>query len=214
MLRATLGHVCVLAFGLAGSLVLAQEFSADIVNPTKESGGMNKIYVGKDKIRIGIEERKSGPGAIIIDPVEHKNVVLMPERHMYMEGMMGQATPLAFNFWRPQDANDACPQWKETSEKMAERTKSERQLGSCKRIGSDVVNGRSTVKYEGTDADSKKTSYFWVDTKLRFVIKMQTSTGNGFEMQNIQEGAQPGSLFEIPAGYTKFDMGALMKQKQ
>lgn len=213
MLRVTLRHVCVLAFGVAGSLALAQEFSAEVVSPKRDNGGMNKIYVGKDKIRIGMEERKSGPGAIIIDPVEHKNLVLMPERHMYMEGLMGQATPLAFNFWRPKDVNEACSQWKETAEKVAERTKSERQLGSCKKIGSDVVNGRGAVKYEGTDVDNKKTSYIWVDTKLRFVVKMQTSTGDGFEMQNIQEGSQPASLFEIPAGYTKFDMGAMMQQR-
>jgi len=33
-------------------------------------------------------------------------------------------------------------------------------------------------------------------------------------MRNIQEGAQPASLFEIPAGYTKMDMGSMMQQKQ
>jgi hypothetical protein len=36
----------------------------------------------------------------------------------------------------------------------------------------------------------------------------------GIELHNIQEGSQPASLFEIPAGYTKFDMGAMMRQRQ
>jgi hypothetical protein len=31
-------------------------------------------------------------------------------------------------------------------------------------------------------------------------------------VRNIQEGSQPASLFEVPAGYTKFDMGGAMKQ--
>jgi hypothetical protein len=33
------------------------------------------------------------------------------------------------------------------------------------------------------------------------------------ELRNIQEGSQPASLFEIPAGYTKFDMGGAMRQR-
>ena len=52
-------------------------------------------------------------------------------------------------------------------------------------------------------------------------LKMETrrlpsaSTGpkNGSgEMQNIKEGPQPASLFEIPAGYTKMDMGGMMQK--
>jgi hypothetical protein len=32
-------------------------------------------------------------------------------------------------------------------------------------------------------------------------------------LQNIQEGPQPSSLFEPPAGFTKMDMGGMMKRQ-
>jgi len=52
----------------------------------------------------------------------------------------------------------------------------------------------------------------WLDPKLRFPVKWEGKNGSG-ELRNIQEGSQPSSLFEIPSGYTKFDMGAMMKQQ-
>ena len=45
-----------------------------------------------------------------------------------------------------------------------------------------------------------------------FPVKWDGKNGGG-EMQNIQEGPQPASLFEIPAGYTKMDMGGMMQQQ-
>ena len=54
---------------------------------------------------------------------------------------------------------------------------------------------------------------FWLDPKLRFPVKWQGKDGSG-EMRNIQEGPQPASLFEVPAGYTKMDMGGMMQQRQ
>ncbi len=77
--------------------------------------------------------------------------------------------------------------------------------GSCHKIGSETVNGRSTVKYEGTNAKGE-TSNVWVDPKLRFPVKWEGKNGS-WELRNIQEGTQPASLFEIPADYKKFDMG-------
>jgi hypothetical protein len=170
------------------------------------------VYVGKDKMRFEVQE-KSGLGGIIVDQTKHTTIALMPDKHMYMEMQPNQMTPMAFSFWRPDDANDACPQWKEAAEKAGVHSKSGSKLGSCQKIGSETLNGRSTVKYEGTNADDKKSGYVWVDAKLRYVVKVLGADGNGMEMRNIQEGSQPASLFEVPTGYTKFDMGAMMKQR-
>ena len=79
-------------------------------------------------------------------------------------------------------------------------------------MGSDTVNGRSAIKYEGTNA-SGDSGTFWVDPKIAFPIKWQGKNSSG-ELRNIQEGSQPGSLFEVPAGYTKFDMGGMMQRQQ
>jgi hypothetical protein len=43
-------------------------------------------------------------------------------------------------------------------------------------------------------------------------VKWQGKSSSG-ELRDIQEGAQPASLFEVPAGFTKFDMGSMMQQR-
>ena len=104
--------------------------------------------------------------------------------------------------------NDACPQWRKT----AEQAGTVKNWGSCTKVGNDTLNGRSAVKYEGVSNKGEK-GYIWVDTKLHCVVKTEDTSG-GIELHNIEEGSQPASLFEIPAGYTKFEMGAMMRQRQ
>jgi hypothetical protein len=86
------------------------------------------------------------------------------------------------------------------------------QGGTCRKVGSETVNGRNAVKYEGTNS-SGETEQVWLDPKLRFPLKWQ-GKNHGGELRNIQEGGQPASLFEIPAGYTKMDLGGMMPQHQ
>jgi hypothetical protein len=210
MLRVTLRHLCVLAFGLAGSLVLAQDFSADVVN-AKGKEGIKKVYSTKDKARYDFEGQNQtmGPIAAIVDDTQHKFFLLFTERHMYMDSwpeMMQK--PTIIQFWHVQDVNDACAQWK----KLAEQIDTYKNWGSCTKMGPDTLNGRSTVKYEGADKKGEK-NYIWVDTKLHCVIKMTGTASETIELTNIKEGSQPASLFEVPSGYTKFDMGAMMQRQ-
>jgi hypothetical protein len=190
-----------------GHLAIAQEFSADVVN-TKDNGELKKVYAGKNKVRFEVEGRNTGmgPAAVIVDEDQNKYTVIMPERRMYMDPPLMMVKPLITQFWRVDDVNDACPQWKKT----AEQAGTYKNWGSCTKIGSDTLNGRSTVKYEGVSNKGQK-SYVWVDTKLHCVVK--TDEGGGIELRNIREGSQPASLFEVPAGYTKFDMGGMMRQR-
>ncbi len=48
----------------------------------------------------------------------------------------------------------------------------------------------------------------WFSEKLGFAVKTQTKDSKGkinstIEYQNIKQGVQPDSLFEIPSGYQK-----------
>jgi hypothetical protein len=133
--------------------------------------------------------------------------VLMNQQHMYMElsqQMASQRT--AYNFFRTGDVEAACSDWMQLPQNKG---------GSCRKIGSETVNGRSTVKYEGTNAKGE-TGDVWLDPKLRFPVKWEGKNGS-WELRNIQEGTQPASLFEIPADYKKFDMpnmGGMMQRPQ
>jgi hypothetical protein len=67
------------------------------------------------------------------------------------------------------------------------------------------------VKYEGMNSNGDS-SVVWLDPELRFPVKSQGKNGGG-ELHNIQEGAQPSNLFEVPAGFNKMDMGGMMQQR-
>ena len=195
-----------LALMFAASLVLAQaEFSAEIVDLQKPGTPTQaKIFFAKDKIRI--ESTTGGPrsgGAVIVNFATQTSTVLMAQQHMYMEmpaQTQNQRMGYASAFFRVGDVEDACGDW----QKMGH------QGASCHKVGSETVSGRNTVKYETTSA-SGDVSHFWLDPKLRFPVKWQ-GKGSGGELRNIQEGTQPASLFEVPAGFTKMDMGGMMQQ--
>ncbi len=190
----------------------AQDFSADVVTNKPGNERPGKLYYTKDKVRweMGEKNPQMGPTAIVIDEAQGRSFVIMDQRRMYMDSMPWMTrTPVITQFWHVSDVNDACPQWK----KIAEQAKSDQNWGSCTKVGSDTVNGRSAVKYEGVSKQGNK-SYYWLDTKLKCVIKAESSGETKFELRNIQETAQPGSLFEVPAGYTKMDFGGMMKRPQ
>ena len=189
-----------------GSLAVAQtEFSGEIVND-RHQGAPSKVYFGKDKMRVESAAGKdpSGAGAAIFDFSNQSMVVLMPERHMYMEmpSQMMEKRGM-YNFFRTGDVENACSDWLKLPAN---------QGGSCQKVGSETVNGRNTVKYEGTNAKGES-GFVWLDPKLRFPVKWEGKNQEGGELRNIQEGAQPASLFEIPAGYQKFDMGGMMQNR-
>jgi len=200
---------CVVGVLGIAHLALAQDFSADVVT-NREGKGPSKLYSTKDKVRWELGERNAqmGPSALVIDEGQGKSFVLMSQQHMYMDSQPWMTkAPVVTQFWHVADVNDACPQWK----KIAEQAQTDKNWGSCTKVGSDTVNGRSAVKYEGVSSQGDK-SYYWVDTKLKCVIKAESESGT-FELRNIQEAAQPASLFQVPAGFTRFDMGAMMKQR-
>jgi len=195
---------CLLTLVLAAGCALAQtEFSAEVVDLQKPGTPTQaKMYFAKDKVRI---ESQSGPhpsGAVIMNFATQTSTVIMAQQHMYMEmpaQAQGQRMAYASAFFRAGDVENACGDWQKTRS----------QGGSCHKVGSEAVNGRDTVKYETTNA-AGDVSHFWLDPKLRFPVKWEGKNNAG-ELRNIQEGAQPASLFEIPAGFTKMDMGGMMQ---
>jgi len=200
MMRAS----CLIALLLSASFVLAQtEFSGEMFDSQRGSNG--KIYFSKDKVRFESTNKdpRSG-GVVIMNLTTQTTTVLMNQQHMYMDLSPQMATQrTAYNFFRTGDVEAACSDWLQLPQNKG---------GSCHKIGNETVNGRNTVKYEGTNAKGE-TGDVWLDPKLRFPVKWEGKNGS-WELRNIQEGSQPASLFEVPAGYTKFDMGSMMQRPQ
>lgn len=196
---------CVIALLLSATFAFAQtEFSGEMFDSQKGSTG--KVYFAKDKVRFESTNKDPRSGGVaIMNLATQTTTVLMSQQHMYMDlspQLASQRT--VYNFFRTGDVEAACSDWMQLPQNKG---------GSCRKVGSETVNGRSTVKYEGTNAKGE-TGDVWLDPKLRFPVKWEGKNGS-WELRNIQEGTQPASLFEIPADYKKFEMpnmGGMMKQ--
>lgn len=159
--------------------VFAQEFSADIVSSNRGGVYTARIFMGIDKNRVESEE------SIVISRMDKKVVwILMPAQKTYMEQSLDSGKVIS------------------TTEKIEGEV--ERTL-----LGKENVNGRSADKYKVTyELNGVESSmYQWIDPSLRLPVKTAAIDGSWTtEYRNIRSGHQPEDLFEIPAGYTKFDM--------
>lgn len=185
------------------ALFAQEDFSADIVN-NKDGGNQShaRIYVTRDKWRIeGLQAGRMN-GAIITNLATRTSDVLMADRKMYMEFPQGQgpSAQQLWSFYHARDIDNACGDWLKLPYN---------QGGTCRKVGSESVNGRGAVKYTGTNSRGE-TGSVWFDKKIAFPIKWEGEKGGSGELQNIREGSQPASLFEIPADYQKFQLPAGM----
>jgi outer membrane lipoprotein-sorting protein len=167
-----------------------KEFSADV--KTTMPGGQTsngKIYVGAGKMRM--EMNAAGQQSVtIFDSQAKTGWVLMPQQKMYME--MKQQNELA-QVANQSAGDDPCANLPNST---------------CRRAGEENVNGRNTVKWEiaMNQGGQQSTITQWFDPSIGFVVRQQTSEGMTMDVTNIQTGAQPASLFELPAGYKKLSV--------
>jgi Domain of unknown function (DUF4412) len=184
-----------------------QPFSAD-VSTTSANGNANikgKFFLSLPRMRVDItdtgQQRQAGPFGgkmtMLMDAEAKMAYMLMPEQQMYMEFPMTQDHPMLRQMPKLQNLqSDPC---------------AERQDVTCKKVGTETVNGRTCDKWEATKKDGQK-DIFWIDQKLHFPIKSQTGNVTT-EFTNIKEGAPDAALFKVPAGYRKFDASAFGGQK-
>ena len=169
------------------------EYSADATVENEEGSTKQKIFVTPTK------ERKemltgSGEGAVQIFRYDNKVMwMLMPSENMYMEHSLGGG---------PSKASDTS-QW--TYEDTA--------------MGEETLNGVRVTKYKtiATSTDGKKYGGFSWRTREGINLKQDLLYKEGnekkrmlTELSNLQVGSQDPKLFEIPDGFTKFDMGGMM----
>jgi|GEM_PF-268090 len=169
------------------------EYSADATVENEEGTTKQKIFVTPTK------ERKelltgSGEGAVQIFRYDNKVMwMLMPSEKMYMEHSISGG---------PSKGSDTS-QW--TYEDTA--------------MGEETLNGVKVTKYKtiATSTDGKKYGGFSWRTKEGINVKQDLLYKEGndkkrmlTELSNLNIGRQDPKLFEIPEGFTKFDMGGMM----
>jgi len=176
------------------ALIVAQEkpfvgqFTADMIQIVKGKPDSQKISVNKDRMRVE-KKNKKGATTVIIMRFDKGVTWTLMEKNQYME-MAGVS------------AKDV-PTIKEKSEDVAE----------IKKLGEETVNGYPCEKTLCVFKDKSLGEVTqWISKKLMFAVKSETRRGgkveSSSELKNIKEGAPADSVFEIPPGYTKFEMPA------
>lgn len=203
--------VCsLLFFAVAAFAQMSQPFSADFTSTTSQNNVKvtGKMYFSAPKMRMDVtmpqNERQNPMGgnvSMIVDGTTQTSYMLMPQQQMYMEfhGREAGMNPGMRSLARLRAGADPC---------------ADQPDKTCRKVGTETVNGRSCDKWEVTNKNSSNKETYWVDQKLYFPIKMQTSSGDVTEFTNIKEGAQPASLFTVPAGYRPFDPSAFGGQRR
>ncbi len=175
-----------------------QPFSADMTINTAKSGESvsGKIYSSLPKMRMDMNTHGQNV-SMIVNSSTQTTYMLMHQQHMYMEMQANQMNPMARNMPKIDTSFDPQnPCGKESGM-------------TCKKAGTETVNGRVCDKWVTTDKNGK-VSTAWVDQKLFFPIKTLAADGSSMELSNVKEGAPPASTFDIPAGYQKMDLGGMM----
>jgi hypothetical protein len=169
----------------------AQQFSAELVRQKPQGAVNSKVSVSGTKVRLDTEGQAQANYAILNLSLRQSSMVL-PATKSYIVSQPGHLQS-SIPFFIVDDPENACPAWEKTM----------KNPGTCKKVGDDTVNDRSTVKYSAT-SENGETGTVWVDRKLHFVIKWEGDS-SAAELTNIQEGPQSANLFLIPTDYKKID---------
>jgi hypothetical protein len=157
-----------------------------------------KIYVARDHLRMDMDSGPRGGASVISNFSTKTTDVIMTEQHMYMEFNADQAMAR-----RPGMAPNIKP-FSDPSNPCANEAGA-----TCKKVGVEEVNGRTCDHWQITDKQGEVTNA-WIDQKLHFPIK-EVTPDTTWQVTNIQEGDQPASLFAVPPGYQKMDLGQMMQ---
>jgi len=163
---------------------LTVDFSADMtLTDVKGKISSGKVFV-KSGVKIRQEILVDNVSAITILRVDKMlSWTLMPEQKQYMEIKLS-AIPNA-----PVDTSYA-------------------QVA----LGTQTINGYVCDGIQYTYNDKKLgVAIIWTSARLGYAVKTETKDSKGkttatYEIKNIKEAPQADSLFEVPAGYTKFSM--------
>jgi len=162
----------------------SKNYAAESVTKFKGRTEESEIYFSGDKWRVESERR--GQDTIMIVRAD-KGVawLLMPQQKMYMETKLKKDMMIG------------------KTEKLPGEVKREK-VGQEKVSGIPCTKYLITYKVEGQE--KPRQVYQWL-SKDKIAMKSAGVDGSWTtEYVNIKLGKQPASLFELPAGYKKFEM--------
>ena len=165
-----LAVVVALLFGVFVSNAIAQAmfpqpFTADMSMKTKNGQDMTgKFYVGEHKMRMDMDAH-GHQVSMITDPGAKTSYMVMHQQKMYMEmntasGMRGPGPKMPDI--KSYDPANPC---------------SAREGYTCKKVGTETVNGRTADKWEFTENSGKGKETVWIDRPSSFYFTCERRHG-------------------------------------
>lgn len=183
----------------------AQQFSADLVTIGGDGAATpaGKLRVYGDKVRI--ETPEFADGFFLIDAAKPVAFFVRPAAGIFMEARQSSRLTQVFV---PVDPRAPCRGWQAMA-KVAGAA--DQQDWRCERGGEETIDGHRTIAYRSV-APSGRELFGWVDPVRKFPLRIKSEDGAVVTAQNVRDEPQPAQLFEIPAGFRKFDPQILIQQ--
>ena len=199
-----LGLSMAFAFVLSGA-AFTQEFSADVISRAADGKvSKSKLYQTRDKERfdatVELKAGKTIDTHMIIDRRERLIYLIEPQKKTIL---VNHVLQLVDNSSASGSTSaNPCEDLMQVINPIVVK-----QQFACKQVGHESVSGRSAEKWQ---MESKwfgsGPAFLWVDSQIKTAIKWTLADGSSGELQNIKVGAQPASLFELPADYRRVDL--------
>lgn len=194
--RHRLFFILLLTFFLLTPLLAAAntDFCADIETKAKDGrvASVGHICIKGRKVRH--EMSHDGQKTIIISrPDKGVAWTLMTQQKRYLEMPVEKA-----------EKDNPADDWKDDYQELQKKGK---------KVGTETVNGVKCYKYILKTEDGTVT--YWIMKNAEIPVRILTDDGTVVNYKNIKTGSLPDSLFEIPPGYSKFNLPGLggMMQK-
>jgi hypothetical protein len=190
---------------LFGAAAHAQQFSADLVDLTADGspraqGESGRLFVSDDKVRI---DRTDASGTrFLVDVDKGTAYAVAPMQRLYMDA---KQSSILTELMVPVDPANPCARW----QAMATVAGDTGGQWQCEQAGTEDLDGRPTVKVTMTSPTGVKRTG-WIDAKLKFPLKLQTTDGAMIALRNIVEAPQSAHLFDIAGSFRKYDPAQLI----
>jgi hypothetical protein len=186
------------------------QFSADMaISQSTGQVMVEKLYVGNAQARIDrVSAGNDRVSSLLMDFKNQTLYLLLPRDKMYLQ-IQGSAGIYFYRgsfLFRPQTPDTACSDWIPEADMRGITLR-------CARAGEERIDGRSAQKWEAT-ATNGAHGTLWYDPSVNFLVKLmrvsKDGVQTGYELKNVQIGAQSPKIFNLPVDYHQFTFNMLL----
>jgi hypothetical protein len=193
-------------FAYGGATARAQSFSADLVIAPHDGAAAvpaGKLYVSRTNVRL--ETPELADGFFLIDAGAPSAYFVRPSMRTFMDAR--QSSRLT-QWFVPVDPDNPCRRWQAMA-KLAGMA----DTGDwhCERMGEEKIGDQRAIGWRAIMSPGQEIAG-WIDAARKFPLRIKTEDGAIITTENIRDEPQSVQLFEIAAGFRKFDPRILIER--